>query len=101
MLFQIDLQLGDFNNVGTPYALVQVLLLARWQVQNTQRLSALNLTSSYAKPKTKDVTKQTLWVLPPPVTVRGPIKGYIQPYYTYYPTVTEGGQYPADSGPAG
>ena len=34
---------------------------------------------------------------PDPVTVyiRGPIKGYISPYYTYYPTVTEGGQYTA------
>ena len=33
---------------------------------------------------------------PHPVTVhiRGPIKGYIYPYYNYYPTVTEGGQYP-------
>ena len=33
---------------------------------------------------------------PPPVTVyiRGPIKGYIYPYYNYYPTVSEGGQYP-------
>ena len=31
----------------------------------------------------------------PPVTVciRGPIKGYIQPHYIYFPTVTEGGQY--------
>ena len=29
---------------------------------------------------------------PPP---RGPIKGYIHPYYNYYPTVTEGGgEYP-------
>ena len=33
---------------------------------------------------------------PHPVTVyiRGPIKGYIEPYYNYYPAVTEGGQYP-------
>ena len=33
---------------------------------------------------------------PPPVTVyiRGPLKGYISPYYKYFPTVTEGGQYP-------
>ena len=33
----------------------------------------------------------------PPVTVyiRGPIKGYIQPYCSYYPTVTEWGQYPS------
>ena len=23
--------------------------------------------------------------------IRGPIKGYIQPYYIYYPTVTRGG----------
>ena len=40
---------------------------------------------------------------PPAVTVhiRGPIKGYIKPYYNYYPTVTEGVQYPTDSGPAG
>ena len=32
---------------------------------------------------------------PHPVTVhiRGPIKSYIQTYYTYYPTVTEGGQH--------
>ena len=32
----------------------------------------------------------------PPVTVyiRGPIKGYIKPYYNHYPSVTEGGQYP-------
>ena len=32
-------------------------------------------------------------VLPPPVTVyiRGPIKGYIQPFYIHYPAVTEGG----------
>ena len=31
-----------------------------------------------------------------PVTLffRDPIKGYIKPYYNYYPTVTEGGQYP-------
>ena len=37
-----------------------------------------------------------IWELPPPVTVyiRGPIKGYIYPYYNYYPTVTEGVQYP-------
>ena len=30
---------------------------------------------------------------PHPVTVdiRGPIKGYIYPCYTYYPTVSEGG----------
>ena len=36
---------------------------------------------------------------PHPVTVyiRGPIKGYIQSYYNYYPTVTEGGQYPNNS----
>ena len=39
------------------------------------------------------------WVLPPPVTVyvRGPIvKAYIMItlLYNYYPTVTEGGQYP-------
>ena len=32
------------------------------------------------------------WVLT--VYIRGPIKGYIQPYDNYYPTVTEGGQYP-------
>ena len=30
------------------------------------------------------------WVLPPSI-VRGPSKGYIQPYYNYYPTVSEGG----------
>ena len=32
----------------------------------------------------------------PPVTVyiRGPIKGYISPYYTYYATVTERGAVP-------
>ena len=37
------------------------------------------------------------WVLPQPpvkVYIRGPIKGYIKPYYIYCPTVTEGGQYP-------
>ena len=36
---------------------------------------------------------QLLGYSPHPVTVyiRGPIKGYIEPYYTYYPTVTEGG----------
>ena len=34
------------------------------------------------------------WVLPVTVYIRGPIKGYISPYYIYYPTVTEGGQYP-------
>ena len=27
------------------------------------------------------------------VGIRGPIKGYIEPYYKYYPTVTEGRQY--------
>ena len=34
---------------------------------------------------------------PYPVTVyvRGPIKGYISPYYSYYPAVTEWGQYPS------
>ena len=33
---------------------------------------------------------------PHPVTVyiRGPIKSYIQPYYSYYPAVTEGGAVP-------
>ena len=33
------------------------------------------------------------WVLPPSINslFSGSIKGYIQPYYTYYPTVTEGG----------
>ena len=39
-----------------------------------------------------------VWVgyCPHPVTVyiRGPIKGYIEPYYIHYPTITEGGQYP-------
>ena len=36
-----------------------------------------------------------LGTAPHPVTVyiRGPIKGYIYPCYTYYPTVTEGGQH--------
>ena len=28
------------------------------------------------------------------VYIRGPMKGYIYPYSTYYPTVAEGGQYP-------
>ena len=27
------------------------------------------------------------------VYTRGPIKGYIEPYYNYFPTVTEGGLY--------
>ena len=26
--------------------------------------------------------------------IRGPIKGYIKPYYIHYPTVTGWGQYP-------
>ena len=37
-----------------------------------------------------------LGTAPPPVAVyiRGPIKGYIYPDYSYYPIVTEEGQYP-------
>ena len=42
--------------------------------------------------------RQTLYIgyCPHPVTVyiRGPIKGYISPYYGYYPTVSVWGQYP-------
>ena len=31
---------------------------------------------------------------PVAVYILGPIKGYIEPYYNYYPTVTEGGAVP-------
>ena len=31
---------------------------------------------------------------PVAVYIRGPIKGYIEPYYAYYPTVTEVGAVP-------
>ena len=50
--------------------------------------------SKTLNPKPKPYLKP--WVLPPPVTVyvRGPIKGYMYPYYNHYPTVTGGGQYP-------
>ena len=38
---------------------------------------------------------------PPAVTdhIRRPMTGYIQPYYDYYPTVTEGGQYSRNTVP--
>ena len=30
--------------------------------------------------------------------IRGPIEGYISPYFNYYPTVTEGGAVPSKEG---
>ena len=33
----------------------------------------------------------TPWVLPPPSNSLHPMKGYTQPYYNYYPAITEGG----------